>query len=487
MGRTDFGRMLYFVALFCTASAYVAHAQTFTRLTKFNGVNGAWPTYGSLVQGTDGEFYGTTSFGGVHASGNVFKITAHGKAATLYSFCPQTACADGSVPYAGLLQATDGNFYGTTYEGGTFDDGTVFKLTPKGQLTTLHTFCSEPNCADGVQPFAGLILDSNGNFFGVTSLTSGATTIYGIVFEISTTGQFSKVYTFCSRTNCTDGSLAEGLTLGTNGRFYGTTPDGGADNVGTVFEMSATGKLITLHSFNKKDGQYPNSLIQATDGDFYGTTLYGGANGSGVVFRISSSGQFTLLYSFCSLANCVDGGGAYAPLLQGTDGNLYGTTTFGGTDQINGIFAGYGTIFQITPAGVLTTLHTFCLEGGDCPDGAYPEDGLTQGTDGAFYGTTYGRPQCPGNCGTVFRLSMGLPPFVQASPKFGNPGRAINILGNSLTGATSVTFNGVPAKFEVISDTFIRVAVPDGATSGIIQVVTPNGTLSSNGAFHVLP
>lgn len=487
MGEIKFRRIVWIITLFSVAAAGVAQAQTFTRLTKFNGVDGAWPTYGSLIQGMDGDFYGTTSFGGVNAAGNVFKITPNGKVTTVYSFCPQTGCADGSVPYAGMVQATDGTFYGTTYEGGAFDDGTVFKLTPKGQLTTLHTFCSEPNCADGVQPNAGLVQDSNGNFFGVTSLTSGATTIYGIVFEITAAGQFSKIYTFCSRTNCTDGSLAKGLTLAGNGRLYGTTPDGGADNVGTVFAMTREGKLTTLHSFNKSDGEFPNALIQAADGNFYGTTLYGGANGSGVVFKITPAGQFTLLYSFCSLANCADGVGAYAPLIQGTDGNFYGTTTFGGTVQVNGIFVGYGTVFQITPVGVLTTLHTFCMEGGVCPDGAYPEDGLTQGTDGSFYGMTYGRPECPGNCGTVFRVSMGFAPFVQASPNFGHAGHAVNILGNNLAGTTSVTFKGAPAKFEVISSTFIRAAVPNGATSGTIEVTTPSGTLASNVAFQVLP
>ena len=486
MKSLGIGELVCAVTLFCAATITGSSAQSFTRLTKFDGANGAWPTYGSLIQSVDGNFYGTTSFGGNSNRGTIFKITPNGRVTTLYSFCPQTGCADGSVPYGGLVQTVDGDLYGTTYEGGPLNDGTVFELSPKDGLSTIHTFCSEANCSDGVLPYAGLVPGIDGDFYGVTSLTSGAKTTYGIVFEIGATGQFTTLYTFCSRSNCIDGSLAKGVILANSGRLYGTTPDGGADKVGTVFEMTPDGKLTTIHSFNKSDGEYPNTLIQAADGNLYGTTLYGGANGSGVAFKITPTGQFTLLYSFCSLANCADGGGVNAPLMQGTDGNFYGTTTFGGTVQINGPFAGYGTVFQITPAGVLTTLHTFCLQGGDCEDGSYPEAGLTQGTDGNFYGTTYGRPQCPGSCGTVFRLSMGLGPFVEASPNFAPTGRPVNILGNNLTGTTSVTFNGVPATFKVVSSTFIKATVPSGATGGTIQVTTPNGTLNSNVAFHVL-
>jgi hypothetical protein len=125
--------------------------------------------------------------------------------------------------------------------------------------------------------------------------------------------------------------------------------------------------------------------------------------------------------------------------------------------------------------------------GGDCADGAYPLDGLTQGTDGNFYGTTYGLPQCPGNCGTVFKFSMGLVPFVEASPAFGEVGHAVHILGNNLTGATSVSFNGIKARFKVAANSFIMATVPSGASSGKIEVTTPSGRRSSNAAFQVIP
>jgi uncharacterized repeat protein (TIGR03803 family) len=173
--------------------------------------------------------------------------------------------------------------------------------------------------------------------------------------------------------------------------------------------------------------------------------------------------------------------------MEGTDGNFYGTTTFGGLSRINEFALGFGTVYQITPTGQFTTLHTFCAAGGDCADGAYPEAGLTQGTDGNFYGLTYGRLTCPGNCGTVFKLSMGLAPFVEASQDFSPIGHSVNILGNNLTGTTCVKFNGVPAMFKVLSNTLIRATVPTDATTGRIEVTTPAGALSSNTDFHVLP
>ena len=487
MKKSMYARTLCFVFAVCVASAFPAHAQNFTRLVKFNGANGEGPAYGSLTQGLDGNFYGTTYLGGLNNGGELFKITPNGKVTTIYSFCPGVGCLDGSLPGDTLLQAFDGNFFGTTTEGGASNYGTIFKATPSGVLTTLHEFCSEANCADGVVPVFGLIQGINGNFYGAT--TTEVAGISGTIFEITPSGQLTTFYTFCALSNCLDGAGASGaLILGTNGNFYGVTGSGGSQKVGTIFRVTADGKLTTLHSFHKTDGEFPNTLLQAADGSLYGTTEYGGVNGMGVIFKLTQSGQFSVLHNFCSVMNCVDGATSQAHLVEGTDGNLYGVTTFGGVTQVNGqLFGGYGTVFQITPAGQFTVLHTFCTLGGDCADGAYPQDGLTQGTDGSFYGTTYGFPQCPGNCGTVFKVSMGLAPFVEASPAFGRVGHSIHILGNNLAGATSVTFNGVPARFKVGANSFITATVPNGARSGKVEVTTPGGTLSSNRAFEVIP
>jgi uncharacterized repeat protein (TIGR03803 family) len=312
--------------------------------------------------------------------------------------------------------------------------------------------------------------------------------IYGSVFEMSQIGQLTTLYTFCAKINCIDGSSgARGLTLAANGEFYGVTGDGGPHTAGTIFKITPEGEFRTLHAFDRNDGATPNTLIQATNGSLYGTTLGGGINNSGVIFELTPEGQFQVLYNFCSQVNCSDGANPYAPLMEGTDGNFYGTTTFGGVSRINGFALGFGTVYQITPTGQFTTLHTFCTGGGDCADGAYPEAGLTQGTDGNLYGLTYGRLMCPGNCGTVFKLSMGLAPFVEAGQDFGSVGHSVNILGNHLTGTTCVRFNGVSATFKVLSSTLIRATVPNDATTGRIEVTTPAGALSSNTDFHVLP
>ena len=474
MRKTGFKKIASIIVGFLIASAIASSAQTFTRLTKFNGSNGQWPYYGSLIQGTDGNFWGTTSSGGNGSKGGtVFQITPNGKLITVCSFGAGGGCPNGAVPYSGLTQDVDGNFYGTTYEGGSQGVGDVFEITPEGQYIELHSFCSAPNCADGGNVSQALILATNGKLYGTAS---------GAIFTLTKENVFSSVFTG------EDGPRQ--MIQASDGNFYGIGVRG-THKAGDVLEITASGMSRTLYNFCSElhctDGDQPIALMQGSDGNFFGTTTYGGVNNSGVIFKITPDGDYTVLYNFCSQANCADGGGPSAGLVQGTDGNFYGTTTFGGAVTINGIFGGYGTVFQMTPAGQLTTLHTFCLQGGDCSDGAYPFAPLVQGTDGNFYGTTYGLVNCPGNCGTVFRISMGLSPFVAANPNFAHVGHVVNILGNHFTGTTSVTFKGVSATYDVVSDTLIKATVPSGATAGTIEVTTPGGALSSNAPFQVLP
>jgi uncharacterized repeat protein (TIGR03803 family) len=251
--------------------------------------------------------------------------------------------------------------------------------------------------------------------------------------------------------------------------LYGTAQTGGAYGYGVIYTIGSGGAFTILHSFDYTDGGEPGAaLVQGTDGDFYGTTIGGGAQGDGTVFRITPAGTLTTLHSF----HVTDGATPNGGLIQGTDGNFYGTTEADGANSS-------GTIFQITPAGTLTTLHSFSSS-----EGQNPWAGLVQHTDGNFFGTTWGGGSS--NMGTVFRLSMGLGPFVRTIAPFGKVGEAVTILGTDLTGATSVTFNGTPASFTVVSPSAITTAVPAGATSGTIQVVTPAGTLSSNVPFQVL-
>ncbi|MGA2590581.1 MAG: choice-of-anchor tandem repeat GloVer-containing protein [Bryobacteraceae bacterium] len=479
LGKLSWGKRACAVFALSATTAIVLHAQTFTTLHSLDGTDGEGENpVAALVQATNGDLYGTTGLGGANAAGTVFKITPSGTLTTFYSFCSQSGCTDGSRPYAGLIQATNGDFYGTTYfGGGAKDDGTVFKITPSGALRTLYSFCSQSGCTDGGLPDAGLVQAANGNFYGTTD--GGGANAAGTVFKITTGGKLTTLYSFCAQSGCTDGQYPDaGLIQATNGDFYGTTS--GSSGVGTVFKITTGGKLTTLHSFCSQsgctDGQYPYAgLVQATNGDFYGTTSAGGASGHGTVFKITPSGALRTLYSFCSQSGCTDGSGPYAGLIQATNGDLYGTTEYGGA-------YGYGTVFEMTPGGTLTTLYSFCAQSG-CTDGQYPYAGLVQDTNGTFYGTTeYGGAY---GDGTIFTLSVGLGPFVRTLPTSGKVGAAVKILGTGLTGSTSVTFNGTAATFTVVSASEITTTVPVGATTGTAQVVTPSATLSSNVPFQV--
>jgi uncharacterized repeat protein (TIGR03803 family) len=422
MDKFNWGKRAYSVFLLCATTAIALRAQTFTTLHSFNLTDGAAPWAG-LVQASDGKLYGTTRGGGAKNYGAVFRITPSGTLTTRHSFCSQYGCPDGAYPYAGLVQATDGNFYGTTFKGGAHTYGTVFKISPSGSLTPLYSFCSKSGCADGTFP-AGLVQATNGNFYGTT--VGGGAHVRGTVFKITPSGTLTTLYSFCSKSGCTDGTDPHaGLVQATDGKFYGTTYVGGATNHGTVFKITPSGTLTTLHSFDGTDGGYPEAaaLIQATDGNLYGTTPPGGAHGVGTVFKITPSGSLTTLYSFCSKVNCTDGQYPEAALVQDTNGTFYGTTLEGGT-------------------------HTY---------------------------------------GTVFSLSVGLGPFVETQTTSGKVGAAVKILGTNLTGATSVTFNGTAAVFKVVSSSEITTTVPAGATTGKVKVVTPSGTLFSNVPFRVVP
>jgi uncharacterized repeat protein (TIGR03803 family) len=475
MSKLSLWKTIFFLCALCAVEVTPSPAQVFTTLVSFNGTDGGDPL-GSLVQGVDGNFYGTTAAGGANSNelictanmestcGTVFKITAGGTLTRLYSFCAQTNCTDGATPSAGLVLATDGNFYGTTAYGGTTSStpgcGTVFKITPGGTLTTLHIF----DGTDGCVPNAGLVQATDGNFYGTTWL--GGANIDGTVFEVSPSGKLTTLHRF----DGTDGQYPSALVLATDGNLYGTASYGGAHGLGTVFKITPVGTLTTLHSFDGTDGATPSALVQATDGNFYGTTFDGGANNDGTVFKITPVGTLTTLHSF----DFTDGEFPSA-LLQGTDGNLYGAASQGGANDD-------GTVFKITSSGTLTTLHSF-----DGADGQNPLAELVQATNGNFYGTTSqgASDACTFGCGTVFRLGVGLGLFVETLPTSGKVGTAVIILGNNLTGSTSVTFNGTSAKFTVVSSSEIKTIVPSGATTGKVKVTTPHGTLTSNVNFGV--
>ncbi len=453
------------------ASTIVLNAQTFTTLASFNGTDGSLTYYETLAQGMNGSFYGTAERGGTSTSceyncGTIFRMTPAGTVKTLVDL----DLTDGSYPYAGLILATNEEFYGTTSGGGANKDGTVFRMTAGGKITTLHSF----DASDGANPWAALVQATNGELFGTTSYGGANPAGYGTIFKITPGGTFTSLHSF----DIKDGYYPYGtLIQATNGGLYGSTYAGGSGGYGTVFKITPSGTFTTLHNFALTDGGYLyGALVQAADGDLYGTTYGGGPSGDpGTIFKMNLAGDLKTLYVFCQQTGCPDGEHPASGLVQATDGNFYGTTTGGGTK-------GLGTIFEITPEGAETVLHNF--EG---TDGETPYGTLLQATDGSFYGTTFNGGPAPGGNGTVYRLSTGLAPFVKTIPTSANVGDTVIILGNKLSGSTSVTFDGTAAIFTVNSTgTAITTTVPDGATTGTVEVTTSTSILSSNVPFRVM-
>jgi len=293
-----------------------------TVLHFFAGGNtdGAYPS-ASLVQGSDGDFYGMTNQGGANNKGTVFKITPTGTETVLYSFA---GGSDGEYSYGNLVPGSDGNFYGMTYEGGAHNKGTVFKITPTGLETVLYSFAGG---SDGANPYGSLVQGSDGNFYGMTEV--GGTHSEGAVFKITSTGTETVLWSFGSGS---DGTYPTGsLVQGSDGNFYSMTYYGGAHGAGTVFKITPAGSESVLWSFasSATDGGDPTgSLVQGSDGNFYGMTSTGGANGTGTIFQITPTGTETLLWSF---GTGPDGNSPYGDLIFGPDGALYGVTNAGGT------------------------------------------------------------------------------------------------------------------------------------------------------------
>ena len=381
---------LIFVSLFLALP--MAQAQDVGTLTTLaqNTTTSGQEFAASLVQGSDGNFYGTASDGGPNTDnhGTVFRITPTGVVTNLYSF----SGPDGFSPQAGLLLGTDGNFYGTTVLGGSTyvdsnntGDGTVFRITPAGVLTTLHSFTGYPG--DGQAPKGTLIQGSDGNFYGTTS--AGGTYGGGTLFQLTPAGVVTTLYSFGNGYGGAE--VDAGVVQGSDGNFYGTTRLGG-NGAGTVFTVTPSGGYTTLYSFpalGTTAGADPvAALVQGSDGNFYGTTETNGMNGAGTVFKITPAGGFTNLYSFSGSDQFLMGA-----LIRASDGNFYGTTEYGGA-------YGGGAVFEITPAGTVTTTYSFTGEA----DGGSPVAALVQGADGNFYGTTLTGGS--GNDGTIFELML---------------------------------------------------------------------------------
>jgi uncharacterized repeat protein (TIGR03803 family) len=452
------------IALLILTSASLAEAQILQTLCSFAGTNGANPQ-AALTLGSDGNFYGTTYVGGSSDEGTVFKVTTNGTLTTLVSF----SGTNGAYTEAALTLGSDGNFYGTTHVGGSAW-GTIFKITTSSAFTTLVSF----SATNGAYPQAALTLGNDGNFYGTTT-GGGSVGYYGTVFKVTTSGTLTKLV---SLNNTNGASPMAALTLGSDGNFFGTTYGGGSSSNGTVFKVTTSGILTTLVSFSGTNGAYPQAaLTLGHDGNFYGTTPWGGNNDEGTVFKVTTSGTLTTLYSF---TGGPDGANPYGAMTLGNDGNFYGTTTGGGR--------GYGTVFKVTTNGMLTTLVAF-----NSNNGAIPVGGLTLGNDGNFYGTTGDGGS--GGYGTVFCLL--LPPTITQQPQSQTNGAGESVA--FLVSATSLT----PMRYQwqkngtnlvdggnvsgTITDVLSITSISDG-DAGTYSVVLTNsggGVMSSNAVLTV--
>jgi uncharacterized protein (TIGR03437 family) len=416
----QFTRAIVISALTAVAFAGMASAQN---LTTFIGL--ASLSTGPLIQAKDGSLYGVTQDG-------IYKVSLDGVPTVLASF---------GVQPNRLLQANDGDFYGTSFSGGPVGLGTVFKMTPEGTVTVLYRFGTLNT--DGNNPLAGLIQASDGNLYGVTR--------------------------------------GGGINTGVN-------------NKGTIFRATLGGAVTTLYAFgtSSTDGTSPSAaLVQGKDGNLYGVTSGGGTGGGGTVFRISLAGAFTTLFNFKTTAGSSPNGA----LIQATDGNFYGETSGGGAHNA-------GSIFQMTPSGTVTTIYSF---GSATGDGSTPNGGVIQASNGNLYGTTSEKGYTNDGSIFKYFLTATPPPaptiakngIVPLYSSVGTiqPGEWISIFGSNLSttpttwtgdfpvslGGTSVTINGKPAYLWYVSPNQINVQAPNDTATGSVAVTvsTAGGTATS--------
>jgi len=438
----------------------MVNAQTYTDMHDFNNTDGCCQIYpGNLAQGEDGNFYGTTITGGSSSGwGNVFKMTPSGTFTSLYNF----DFTHGAHPQSGLSLGFDGNFYGTTYQGGANSAGTVFKITPSGTLTVLYSFT---NGSDGAYPRTPPVQAPDGNLYGATG--NGTTPA---LYKITAAGTFSVVVPLPAQSYSP-------MIVGTDGNLYGMTLYGGTVNRGTAFQFSPkTKKVKIIHNFDSTTGYSPQGpLMQGVDGKLYGTTSTGGSASGGVVFQMSTGGTYKVLFNF-STTNEANGASPFAGVVQGSDGFLYGVTSVGGAN-------GLGLLFKLSTSGTgFTDLHDFATATGDTP---YATPLLH--TNGKIYGlTSHGGSHVV--YGTIYSMDAGLKPFASQFVVYsGKVGTSVDILGQGFSNATGVKFGTGSGTFVATSDAFMTAKVAAGATTGKITVLEPGGNLATPQVFKIIP
>ncbi|HYA25358.1 MAG TPA: choice-of-anchor tandem repeat GloVer-containing protein [Terriglobales bacterium] len=465
--------LLFFAVLIAAIGASAQSATpTFSLLFSFpcdsNFVcpDGYFPV--SLVEGIDGNFYGTAVGGGVgmNAQGTVFQFTpGSGQVTVLFSFAEQP---DGSLPLGSspetVIEGSDGFLYGTTLVNGKFGEGTVFKMTKNGAIQDLHDFCNTLTCSDGALP-SFLMQALDGNFYGSTGPQNFPTSV---LYRISSSGTYKVLHTFDTKTQ-PDGTGTYGFLQSSDGNFYGATTAGEQNKpFNSIFRFNPiTSAYTILHGFN-----WPNvatgNLIQSSSGELFGVQA------NSILYEISKRGAYHMF-------------GAMSPtqfwnsaILQASDGNLWGNFQAGCGFQ--------GGVFTATTGGsLLQDLVYDCLTVGE------QIGSMFQAADGKFYGITSGEGGVsttnPVLNGTIWSLDAGLPPpaatIINFAPAQGAVGSKVLLQGTHFVGTTTVSFNGVNAAFQLLSGGYISATVPAGATTGTIAVTNAGGTTTSTKSFTV--
>jgi uncharacterized repeat protein (TIGR03803 family) len=489
-GCTHPARLVRLVLLVLAVTMAGVRGQGITLVHSFG--DGSVPNDGSnvaggLIQGSDGYFYGTAMTGGAIASaGIVYKVSPLGQVAVIHSFADGSVANDGRNPMGSLVQGTDGNFYGTTSSGGSASSGTIYKITAQGQVTILHSFGDGSVARDGISPKTGLTQGSDGNFYGTTSV--GGATSSGTLFRITPAGGYTILHSFGQAGVANDGQIPQSSPIqGSDGNFYGTTTDGGSAGEGVVYKITPQGALTILHSFGDgsvvNDGQNPaTSVVQASDGNLYGTTYNGGIVGAGTLFKITTKGVLTILHQFEDGSVVNDGGAPAGGLALGRDGNFYGITQFGG-----GSF-GVGVIFRSSPQGQITLLHTFG-DGTVVPDGIPNSEfiGLIQASDGSFFGTT----PLGGSAGqgTIFRLLPGLSLITSSTGVSGTQNVPVRYSTTATNAPTAFAAVNLPPGLSIDGTTGVISGTPtsSGNFSSSLTITNAAGSSTFTLEFSFLP
>jgi uncharacterized repeat protein (TIGR03803 family) len=452
--------VLALVALFAVV-AIPAQAQipTPTVLYEFQGAPTDAPSpVGAIAQGRDGNLYGTGTARGANGTGGVWRITPSGTENVLVFF-PSTY-----INCKGLTLGMDGNFYGICTNGGTHNEGLIYTVTPAGVLTDLHDFdFSAQDCC----PLAPPVLGTDGNFYGSTGdPNAGADNIY----RITPAGVYKNLLTLSGGY-----SIPSAVHFASDGNLYGTVATApGFGNRGGVFQVTKSGGIKLVYGFVDSSGSFPNSgVIQGTDGKLYGTTSFGATNGNGAIYKVTRGGSFTELHS----TDNATGPANYNDLLQATDGNFYGAAEGGGSGNQGGLY-------ELTSSGVFSSF----LFTNQTATGSQPFAPLMQHTNGTVYGTTSSGGR--GGGGDFFSLNIGASPFISLVTPVpaGKEGTKVGILGQGFSTISVVKFGGVQATTVTrTGKTFLLATVPVGALTGKVTVTTSSTTLSTTSTYKVRP